>query len=100
MHHFQHIASSVNQPKESTLEWSFWALEYAPRSDINATIYTNFMNLPELSEWLEVLHHLPNNKAIRSSQISNEMLKHLGLNTHHKLWILIRAVLFLNDILM
>jgi len=50
VHHFQHIASFVNQPKESIPTWSFWSSEYAPRSDIDDNIYNNFMDLPELNE--------------------------------------------------
>jgi len=57
------------------------------------------MDLPKLNEWLEMLCQLPNHKAMRSSQIFNEILKHLGLNMNYKLWILIRAVLSLNNVL-
>ncbi len=56
------------------------------------------MDLPKLNEWLEMLCQLPNHKAMRSSQIFNEILKHLGPSMNYKLWILIRAVLSLNDI--
>ena len=55
------------------------------------------MNPSTLTEWLSIIHQLPNDKATRPSQISNEMLKHLGPATHHHLWLLIKAVLRLND---
>ena len=48
---------------------------------IDSSIYNNFLNLPLLSEWLETIHQLPNNKALDPFQISNEMLKHLGPST-------------------
>ena len=98
VYYFQHIAGSINQPKEFVSEWSFWTLEYALRSDIDANIYNNFMTLPALFKWLDVLRHLLNNKATGPFQIFNEMLKHLGPSTNYKLWILIRAVFSLNDI--
>ena len=47
---------------------------------------------------LDVIHHLPNYKASKPSQISNEMLKHLSPSTQHKLWILVKASLTLHDI--
>ncbi len=56
------------------------------------------MTLPTLSEWLDVIYHLPNYKAPRPSQISNKMLKHLGPSTQHKLWILVKASLTIHDI--
>ena len=55
------------------------------------------MDSPILTEWLNIIHQLPSNKATGSSQISNEMLKHLGPATNHHLWLLIKAVLRLND---
>jgi len=99
IYHFQHIAGSVNQPKESTSKWFFWSSEYGLRPDIDDNIYNNFMDLPDLTEWLTVLYQLPNHKTTGPSQIFNEMLKHLGPSINHKLWILIRAVLSLNNIL-
>jgi len=47
---------------------------------------------------LDVIHHLPNYKASKPSQISNEMLKHLSPSTQHKLWILVKASLTIHDI--
>ncbi len=43
------------------------------------------MDLLTLLEWLAIIHQLPSNKVSRLSQISNEMLKHLGLAIHHRL---------------
>jgi len=56
------------------------------------------LDLLSISEWLEIIHQLPNNKASDPFQISNEMLKRLGSSIQHKLWLLVKAVLTLNDI--
>ena len=51
-----------------------------------------------LNEWLSIIHSLPNNKASGPSQISNEMLKHLGKNTSYAIWKLMCSCLQLKDI--
>ncbi len=98
IHHFQNVAGSSYTPKDHTVEWAHWQLEYTPRAYIDSSIYSQFLDLPSLSEWLDIIHQLPNNKASDPFQISNEMLKHLDPSIHHKLWLLVKAILTLNDI--
>ncbi len=57
-----------------------------------------FLTDPDAIKQAIILHQLSNNKTLDPFQISNEMLKHLGLSIQHKLWLLVKAVLTLNDI--
>ncbi len=98
IHHFQNIAGSSHVFKDHTVEWAYWQPEYDPQAYIDFSIYNQFLNLPSLLEQLDIIHQLPNNKALNPSQISNEMLKHLDPSIQHKLWLLVKAVLTLNDI--
>ncbi len=98
IHHFQNVAGSLHTSKDHIVEWAHWQPEYAPRAYIDSSIYSQFLDLPSLSEWLDIIHQLPNNKAPGPFHISNEMLKHLGPSIQHKLWLLIKAILILNDI--
>ena len=43
------------------------------------------MDSPILTEWLNIIHQLPSNKATGPSQIFNKILKHLEPATHHHL---------------
>jgi len=85
IHHFQNVAGSSHAPKNYTIEWAQWQPEYAPRDYIDFFVYNQFFDLPSLSEWLDIIHQLPNNKALDPFQIFNEMLKHLGSSIQHKL---------------
>ena len=97
--HFQNVAGSTNHSiKPNDPEWLLWEQDYEPIDIINSNIYNQLMDPPSKIEWHDVLHQLPNNKAFSISGISNEMLKHIGQNTFHYLWLLIRACLKLNDI--
>jgi len=98
IYHFQNVAGSSHTPKDHTVEWAQWQPKYASRAYIDSFIYSQFFDLPSLSEWLDIIHQLSNNKTLDPFQISNEMLKHLGLSIQHKLWLLVKAVLTLNDI--
>ncbi len=98
IHHFQNVAGSSHALKDHTVKWAQWQLEYAPRDYIDSSIYNQFLDLPSLSEWLNIIYQLPNHKAPGPSQISNEMLKHLNSSIQHKLWLLVKAILTLNDI--
>src|ERR1044071_2020837 len=94
---FQNIAKSRNSSKEFSPEWSKWKDEYAPKSDIDGTIYDNLMSTPSLSEWHNVISNLPNHKATGPSKISNDMLKHLGPSAMNKLWIIISCCINTGD---
>jgi len=56
------------------------------------------MQPPSLEEWLAVISHLLNDKASGSSEIHNEMIKHLGPLMQSLLWKLIKMCFTLNDI--
>ena len=56
------------------------------------------MNIPSFEEWSEVIQHLPKNKASGPSQITNEMLQHLGPEMSKVLWKFICACIQMNDI--
>ncbi len=98
IHHFQNVTGSSHVPKDHTIEWAHWQPEYALQAYIDSSIYSQFLDLLSLSEWLDIIYQLPNNKAPDPSQISNEMLKYLDSSIQHKLWLLVKAVLTLNDI--
>ena len=36
------------------------------------------MDAPSYDEWIQVIQHLPKDKAAGQTQITNEMLQHLG----------------------
>ena len=55
-----------------------WKRTYAPISEIDNSIYSNIMSLPSLEEWTSLLQSLKKDKAPGPSQITNEMLQHLG----------------------
>ncbi len=56
------------------------------------------MNPPTLKEWINIINQLPNDKAPDTSEITNEMFKHIRLATQHYLWLLVKAYLKLNNI--
>ena len=93
--HYQTIAGgchgSVTLP-------SRWQKQYKPRDDIDRKIYQNLMAPPDLDEWNATIRSLPNDKAAGPSNISNEMLKHLGVHTNHALWQLARMCFTMTDI--
>src|SRR3990170_473844 len=97
--HFQNIAGSTNHSVDiNNPEWLKWKQDYKPIDDINSNFYDHLMDSPSNSEWYNVIHQLPNNKASSISGISNEMLNHIGQSTFHYLWLLVCACLKLNDI--
>ena len=55
-----------------------WTAQYAPRSDINSSIYDTLMSPPSKEEWQSVLTSFPNDKAPGPSGITYEMLKKFG----------------------
>src|ERR1044072_3574078 len=95
--HFQNVAHSENSSKEFSPKWLKWKEEYAPKSDVDSSIYNNLMSTPLLSEWHEVISNLPNHKATGPSKISNDMLKHLEPSAMNKLWILISYCIITGD---
>ena len=75
-----------------------WTRQYTELSFVKDEWYNEIMTPPTLNEWLSIIHSLPNNKASGPSQISNEMLKHLGKNTSYAIWRLVCSCLQLEDI--
>ena len=55
-----------------------WTQQYKPKSYIRDDIYDNLMDAPSYDEWIQVIQHLPKDKAAGPTQITNEMLQHLG----------------------
>ena len=56
------------------------------------------MDAPSYDEWFQVIQHLPKDKAAGPTQITNEMLQHLGEHAQKILWFFVSACLCLNDI--
>ena len=56
------------------------------------------MDAPSYDEWFQVIQHLPKDKAAGPTQITNEMLQHLGEHAQKILWFFVLACLRLNDI--
>src|SRR3990170_2543454 len=95
--HFQSVANSKHSSKEFSDEWKFWKASYEPLSSINSNIYSTLMLPPSKSEWYEIVNNLPKGKAVGPSQISNEMLQHVGPYTFNIIWNFICATIKLGD---
>jgi len=93
--HFQTIAGGRHGPVTLPPRWQ---QQYKPKDEIDSRIYQSLMAPPDLDEWNATIKSLPNDKATGPSNISNEMLKHLGVHTNHALWQLARMCFTMADI--
>ncbi|CAB4406685.1 unnamed protein product [Rhizophagus irregularis] len=55
-----------------------WIRQYSPKQDIDESWYNEVIQPISESEWDHMIRQLANDKAPEISQISNEMLKHMG----------------------
>ncbi|CAB4422736.1 unnamed protein product [Rhizophagus irregularis] len=55
-----------------------WFRQYSPKQDIKESWYSEVIQPISESEWDYTIRQLANDKAPGISQISNEMLKHMG----------------------
>ena len=95
IHHFQECTGGKPTPKVIPPQWK---QQYEPKSYIRDDIYDNLMDAPSYDEWIQVIQHLPKDKAAGPTQITNEMLQHLGEHAQKILWFFVSACLRLNDI--
>nr|CAG8643046.1 12735_t:CDS:2 [Entrophospora candida] len=66
--------------------------------NIDEQWYKNIMLVPTFSEYFNVIKSLAVNKATGPSNISNEMLKHLGQEMQKALWKYISICIISNNI--
>ena len=92
--HFQTIAN-IPQPSQTVIPDS-WIKDYEPMSHIDDDIYIHILDKISDEEWSKTISDLPNNKASGPSNISYEMLKHLGSQTAEMLRNLINCCFKLN----
>src|SRR6266511_908311 len=95
--HFQTIAGSKHSSKEFSEEWKHWKNVYEPLTSLDSNIYSSLMSSPFKSEWYDIINNLPKGKAVGPSQISNEMLQHVGPFTFNIIWKFICATIRLGD---
>ena len=74
-HHFQHI---VGPPSTDGTIPEEWRADYEELQHVNVDIYHSLYDMPSFDEWLSFLKDTPNNKAPGPSNISYDLLKHLG----------------------
>src|SRR5215216_2275358 len=94
-HHFQNFAIP-DTPSQSMP--SRWINQYLPKDYINSNCYDNLLQPPTIDEWLGILRHPPKDKAAGPSEITNEMLTHLGDKLQYLLWQLICMCFIIGDI--
>jgi endonuclease/exonuclease/phosphatase family metal-dependent hydrolase len=93
--HFQQCPGGVHEEKIIPPQWQ---QQYAPIEEINQDIYKYLMTPPNSDEWSKIINSLPTDKAAGPSEITNEMLKHLGEKMQKCIRYFISACLKLNDI--
>jgi exonuclease III/ribonuclease HI len=93
--HFQNAAGGVNGNQTLSERWS---RQYCPIQGINEHWYDFVMSPPNDEELRLAIAALPNNKATGPSGISNEMIKHFGVNMIRVLKKLITLCLIMNDV--
>ncbi|GBC43778.2 RNA-directed DNA polymerase from mobile element jockey-like [Rhizophagus irregularis DAOM 181602=DAOM 197198] len=74
--HFRSFAGKKLNSNEKLKER--WIHQYNPKQDINECWYNEVIQPISESEWKHMIRQLANDKAPGISQISNEMLKHMG----------------------
>ena len=87
--HFQNIALPDTTPPPIN---NRWINQYTPLPIIDSHWYCNILQLPDINEWMACIRELPNDKAAGPSNIFNEHLKHLGLETQTLLLHLIHLI--------
>src|SRR5947207_13548071 len=99
VNHFQNFVNTPSHPFIPLDQLpDLWKQTYSPLPTVDNFIYTNLMAPPSLEEWTDVINALPKEKAPGPSQITNEMLQHLGSEsmTHlYNLVCLLKTVKFL-----
>ncbi|PKC57280.1 hypothetical protein RhiirA1_472714 [Rhizophagus irregularis] len=76
-----------------------WIRQYSPKEDINECWYNEVIQPISESEWDHMIRQLANDKAPGISQISNEMLKHMGASMKSATLKLANLCLQVGDIL-
>src|SRR5256884_3770569 len=74
-HHFQNI---VGPPLTDGTIPTEWQEDYNELPQVNPDVYQSLYDLPSFEEWYSFLKDVPNNKAPEPSNLSYDLLKHLG----------------------
>src|SRR5207248_8403609 len=64
----------------------------------NEQWYDKIIDPPSLEEWLQIVQHLANGKAPEPSEVSNEMIKHVGFKMSKAIWQLVCLCCIYQDI--
>ena len=77
-HTAKHFQTCVGAPATDGTIPDEWRNDYLPINTIDDSIYEHLMDLPSFSEWYDFIANAPANKAPGPSQLSYDLMKHLG----------------------
>ena len=77
-HTAKHFQTCVGAPTTDGTIPDEWKNDYLPINSINDLIYDRLMDPPSFSEWYDFIANAPANKAPGPSQLSYDLMKHLG----------------------
>src|ERR1041385_7064292 len=87
-HTAKYFQTCVGAPSTDGTILDTWTADYRPLDTINDSIYDDLMVPPSFTEWFDFISKAPANKAPGPSQLSYDIMKHLGpiaLDIFHQL---------------